>query len=75
MPARIPWMTSSLMKRKKTPAMAVSLSLELEGEEGQQEAGPSSAPHPPQDTHRPEMGSPLPLEMGRDSASTLISSV
>lgn len=58
-------MTSSLTKRKKTPAMAVSLSLELEGEEGQQDVGPNSVPHSPQDTHHPEIGSLLPLEMGQ----------
>ena len=34
MPPRIPWMTSSEMKRKRTPAMAVSWPPELEGEEG-----------------------------------------
>lgn len=34
MPPRIPWMTSSPMRRKRTPAMAVSLPLELEGEGG-----------------------------------------
>ena len=34
MAPRIPWMTSSPMKRKRTPAMAVSLPLELEGELG-----------------------------------------
>lgn len=44
MPPRIPWMISSPMRRKKTPAMAVSLSLELEGKEGQQRAGPRYGP-------------------------------
>lgn len=34
MPPRIPWMTSSPTRRKRTPAMAVSLPLELEGEVG-----------------------------------------
>lgn len=58
-------MTSSPTRRKKTPAMAVSLPLELEGEEGQQEAGPSCGPPWTQDAHHSEIGSPLLLEMGQ----------
>lgn len=45
--------------------MAVSLPLELEGEEGQQEAGPSCGPPWTQDAHHSEIGSPLLLEMGQ----------
>lgn len=47
MPPRIPWMTFSPMRKRKTQAMAVSLSLEWEDEEGQQEPGqlcPSPTP-------------------------------
>lgn len=53
------------MRRKKTPAMAVSLPLELEGEGGQQRAGPSCGLPCIQDTHLPEIGSALSLDIGQ----------
>lgn len=65
MPPRIPWMTSFLTRRKRTPAMAVSLPLEWEGAKGQQEAGPSCGPPCTQDSHHLEIGSPLSLETGQ----------
>lgn len=66
MPPRIPWMIFSPMRRKKIPAMAVSLPLELEGKEGQQRAGPSCGLPCIQDAHHPEIGSSLPLEIGQE---------
>lgn len=74
MPPRIPWMISSPMRRRKTPAMAVSLPLGLEGEMVQQGAGPNGGPPCIQDAPFPEIGSPLSLDIGRDRASALISS-
>lgn len=65
MPPRIPWMISSPTRRKKTPAMAVSLPLELEGEGGQQRAGPSCGLPCIQDAHLPEIGSALSLDIGQ----------
>lgn len=67
MPPRIPWMTYSPMRKKKTQAMAVSLSLEWEGGEGQQDLAqlcPSPSPRT-QDAHHPEIVLRLPLEMGQ----------
>lgn len=64
MPPRIPWMIFSPMRRKKTLATAVSLCLELEGEEGQQGAGSRRGLPCIWDAHHPEMGSLPPLEIG-----------
>lgn len=41
MSPRIPWMTSSPARRRKIPAMAVSLPMGLEGDKGQPEAASS----------------------------------
>lgn len=77
MPPRIPWMTFSPMRKKKTQAMAVSLSLEWEGEEGQQEPGQlCPLPQPPDKGCSPSRNrfSFFLWRWGRDLAGTLISS-